>query len=60
MQCTPFRVKSTKNDLKSTNFLKCNFYFEMEEVSFSVKLSWALSVKSGILSQKEVLVYMFK
>jgi hypothetical protein len=28
MQCTQFCAKSAKNDLKPTNFLKRNFYFE--------------------------------
>jgi hypothetical protein len=32
MQCTQFRAKSAENDLKPTNFLKCNFYFETEGV----------------------------
>jgi hypothetical protein len=32
LQCTPFRAKSAKNDLKPTNFLKRNFNFEMEGV----------------------------
>jgi hypothetical protein len=32
MQCTPFRAKSAKNNLKPTDFLKRNFYFEMEGV----------------------------
>jgi hypothetical protein len=30
MQCTQFRAKSAKNDLKSTDFLKRNFCFEPE------------------------------
>ena len=32
MQCTQFCAKSAKNDLKSTDFLKRNFYFETEGV----------------------------
>jgi hypothetical protein len=32
MQCTQFCAKSAKNDLKPTNFLKRNFYFETEGV----------------------------
>jgi len=32
MQCTQFRAKSEKNDLKPTDFLKGNFYLEMEGV----------------------------
>ena len=34
MQRTQFRAKSAKNDLKPTNFLKRNFYFEMEGVLY--------------------------
>ena len=33
MQCTHFHAKSAKNDLKPTNFLKRNVYFEMEGVN---------------------------
>jgi hypothetical protein len=33
MQCTHFRTKIAKNDLKPTGFLKRNFYFETEGVS---------------------------
>ena len=32
MQCMQFRAKSAKNDLKPTDFLKRNFYFETEGV----------------------------
>jgi hypothetical protein len=32
MQRTQFRAKSAKDDLKPTNFIKRNFYFEMEGV----------------------------
>jgi hypothetical protein len=32
MQRMQFRAKSAKNDLKPTNFLKYNFYFETEGV----------------------------
>jgi len=32
MQRTQFRAKSAKNDLKPTDFLKRNFYFETEGV----------------------------
>jgi hypothetical protein len=32
MQRTQFRAKSANNDLKPTDFLKCNFYFEIEGV----------------------------
>jgi hypothetical protein len=32
MQCTQFCAKSAKNDLKPTDFLKRNFYFEREGV----------------------------
>jgi hypothetical protein len=32
MQRTQFRAKSVKNDLKPTNFLKRNYYFEMKGV----------------------------
>jgi hypothetical protein len=34
MQYTQFRAKSKKNDLKPADFLKRNFYFETEGVSF--------------------------
>ena len=34
MQCTPFRAKSVKNDLKPTYFLKRNFYFKTEGVAY--------------------------
>jgi hypothetical protein len=34
MQCMQFRAKSAKNDLKPTDYLKCNFYFETEGVSY--------------------------
>ena len=34
MQHTQFRAKNAKNDLKPTDFLKCNFYFETEGVCF--------------------------
>ena len=30
MQCTQFRAKSAKNDLKHMEFLKRNFYFKTE------------------------------
>ena len=33
-QRTQFCAKSAKNDLKPTDFLKHNFYFEMEGVAF--------------------------
>jgi hypothetical protein len=33
MQCTQFRAKSAKNNLKPTYFLRRNFYFETEGVS---------------------------
>jgi hypothetical protein len=32
MQYTQFRAKSEKNDLKPTDFLECNFHFEMEGI----------------------------
>ena len=32
MQHTKFRAKNAKNDLKPTDFLKRNFYFETEGV----------------------------
>ena len=32
MQCMPFRAKNANIYLKPTDFLKPNFYFEMEEV----------------------------
>jgi hypothetical protein len=32
MQRMHFRAKSVKNDLKPTNFLKCNFCFKTEGV----------------------------
>jgi hypothetical protein len=32
MQCMQFRAKSAKTDLKPTDFLKSNFYFETEGV----------------------------
>jgi hypothetical protein len=32
MQRTRFRAKSVKNDLKPTDFLKRNFYFETEGI----------------------------
>jgi hypothetical protein len=32
MQRTQFHAKSAKNDLKPTDFLNCNFYFETEGV----------------------------
>ena len=35
MQHTQFRVKSAQNDLKPTDFLKRNFYFETEGVAHS-------------------------
>jgi hypothetical protein len=31
MQCTQFRAKSAKNNLKPMDFLKRNFHFETEE-----------------------------
>jgi hypothetical protein len=34
MQCTQFRAKSAKNNLKPTDFIIRNFYFEMEEVCY--------------------------
>jgi hypothetical protein len=33
MQCTLFRANSAKNDLKPTDFLKRNFYFETDGVT---------------------------
>jgi hypothetical protein len=33
IQHTQFRAKSAKNDLKPTDFLKRNFYFETEGVN---------------------------
>ena len=33
-----FRAKSAKNDFKSTNFLKCNFYFEIQGVPISIMI----------------------
>ena len=34
MQCMHFHAKSAKNDLKTTDFLKRNFYFETEGVTY--------------------------
>jgi hypothetical protein len=36
MQRTQFCAKSAKNDLKPTNFVKHNFYFEMEGVPYNM------------------------
>ena len=36
MQCTQFRTKSAKNDLKPMVCLKCNFYFETEGVEVNL------------------------
>jgi hypothetical protein len=36
MQCMQFRGKSAKNDLKPTDFLNHNFYFETEGVVVSI------------------------
>jgi hypothetical protein len=38
MQCMQFHAKSAQNDLKATDFLKCNFYFETNGViDFKIK-----------------------
>ena len=42
MQCTQFCAKSVKDDLKPTDFLKRNFYFEMEGV-YGKASSYALT-----------------
>jgi hypothetical protein len=42
MQCTWFCAKSVKNDLKLTDFLKRNFYFETEGVWKHYFLSFIL------------------
>ena len=39
MQRKQFRAKSAKNDLKPTNFLKLNFYFETEGVTNSISMN---------------------
>ena len=36
MQCMQFRAWSAKNELKPTDFLKRNFYFETEGVHISL------------------------
>ena len=41
MQCMQFRAKSAKNDLKPTDFLKRNFYFETEGVFIREKAKQA-------------------
>jgi hypothetical protein len=41
MHCTQFCAKSAKNDLKPTDFLKRNFYFETESICIEINVEVA-------------------
>ena len=57
MQLMQFRAKSVENDLKPTDFLKRNLYFETEGVQTNVSVRrciiWGISVHS--IHKREVL-----